>query len=119
MSNDVFVWSACHGHHHVANFASYELIGATGTVLTGRKQAFCLQDVESIQVGAPSAGYTCDFQGISPGWADVYGHGLTCQWIDVTGIAPGRYTLRVVVNPLRTIVEARYDNDVFEVAVDL
>ena len=112
-SNAVFQWSACHKHHHVANYASYELVGPTGTVLTARKQSFCLEDGEQVQPGAPPTGYTCLNQGISRGWADVYGRYLACQWIDVTDIAPGAYTLRIVVNPLRTIAESSYDNNLF------
>jgi hypothetical protein len=115
-SNDVFEWSQCHGHHHVRNFASYELLDATGTVvLTARKQSFCLEDVENIQPGIPATGYSCSDQGITRGWADVYSRFLPCQWIDVTNVAAGAYTLRIVVNPLRTLPESNYDNNTFTV----
>ncbi len=117
-SNDVFEWSPCHMHHHVRNFASYELLDATGTVvLTARKQSFCLEDVESIQPGIPPTGYSCTDQGITRGWADVYSRFLSCQWIDITGVPAGTYTLRVVVNPLRTLPESNYDNNTFTVPV--
>ena len=117
-SNDVFEWSPCHMHHHVKNFASYELLDAGGTVvLTARKQAFCLEDGEEVRPGIPSTGYSCQLQGITRGWADVYSRYLPCQWIDVTGIASGQYTLRVVVNPLHTLPESNYDNNTFTVPV--
>jgi hypothetical protein len=117
-SNDVFEWSQCHGHHHVRNFASYELLDATGTVmLTARKQSFCLEDVENIQPGIPATGYSCSDQGITRGWADVYSGGLPCQWIDITNVPSGTYTLRIVVNPLRTLPESNYDNNTFTVSV--
>jgi hypothetical protein len=117
-SSDVFEWSQCHGHHHVRNYASYELLDATGTtVLTARKQSFCLQDDEDIQPGVPPTGYSCTDQGITHGWADVYGRFLPCQWIDVTGIQAGAYTLRIVVNPLHTLPESNYDNNTFTVPV--
>ena len=119
-SNDVFEWSPCHGHHHVRNYASYELLDATGTVvLTARKQSFCLEDGESVQPGIPATGYSCTDQGITRGWADVYSRFLPCQWIDVTGVQAGSYTLRVVVNPLRTLPESNYDNNTFTVPVML
>ena len=43
-------------------------------------------------------GASTDFLYISPGWADVYGTGLQCQWIDVTDVPDGNYRLRVRVN---------------------
>jgi len=116
-SDPTFQWSACHMHHHVANYASYELVNSTGTVVTARKQAFCLEDSENVQPGAPRTGYSCLNQGISRGWADAYGRFLPCQWIDVTGVPSGAYTLRVVVNPLHTLPESDYTNNVFTVGV--
>jgi hypothetical protein len=117
-SNDVFEWSPCHMHHHVKNYASYELLDATGTVvLTARKQSFCLEDGENIQPGVPPTGYSCADQGITRGWADVYSRYLPCQWIDITDVPAGTYTLRVVVNPLRSLPESNYDNNTFTVLV--
>lgn len=112
-SNELFQWSPCHQHHHVKNYASYELLDASGVVLTARKQAFCLEDGEQIQPGIPATGYSCAHQGITRGWADVYSRYLPCQWIDVTDLGPGSYTLRVVVNPLRIVTESNYDNNQF------
>jgi Lysyl oxidase len=118
-SNPTFQWSPCHMHHHVVNYASYELANSTGTVITARKQAFCLEDIENVQPGTPSTGYSCLNQGISRGWADTYGRFLACQWIDVTGVPSGAYTLRVVVNPLHTLPESDYTNNVFTIGVQL
>ena len=116
-SNDLFQWSPCHQHHHVKNYASYELLDASGVVLTARKQAFCLEDGEQIQPGIPATGYSCTHQGITRGWADVYSRYLPCQYLDVTDLPSGQYTLRVVVNPLRILPEANYDNNEFTVGV--
>jgi hypothetical protein len=118
-SAGVFQWSACHQHHHVADYASYELIGDAGSVVIGRKQSFCLEDDQQVSPGAPPARYTCRNQGISRGWADVYGRFLPCQWLDVTDLPPGGYTLRVVVNPLNTVVESDTTNNVFTVRAQL
>jgi hypothetical protein len=118
-SDDVFRWSACHKHHHVTDYTSYELVGATDAVISARKQSFCLQDVEQVQPGAFPTGYSCLDQGISVGWADVYNNDLPCQWIDVTDVPPGSYTLRVVVNPTRRLPESDHDNNVFTVEVPL
>jgi hypothetical protein len=70
--------------------------------VAGRKQAFCLEDVliDPIAINPPQKTFNCTNQGISRGWADVYGSSLDGQWLDVTGITPGNYSLRVTVNPL-------------------
>jgi Lysyl oxidase len=99
VSDDRFAWSPCHLHHHVIGYAVYELRDASGAVVGGRKQAFCLQDTQQLRAGWPSHGYFCSNQGLSAGWADVYSRNLPCQWIDVTDVAPGMYTLAVRVNP--------------------
>jgi hypothetical protein len=118
-SNDVFQWSPCHMHHHVVNYASFELVDGAGNTVAARKQAFCLEDDRPVVLGAQSHHYSCVNQGISRGYADVYGADLACQWIDVTGMTPGAYTLRMVVNPLHTMIESDTTNDVFTVAVAL
>lgn len=94
---------SCHGHYHYKDFTNYELLSADGTVVeTGRKQAFCLMDLQNW--GSPDpAVYDCANQGISPGWADVYDHTLDCQWLDVTDVRRGNYLLRVTVNYARVL----------------
>ncbi len=117
---DLFVFSPCHGHYHLKGVADYELISSDGTVLiTARKQAFCLRDDIAAVAGAGPAKYNCDFQGISPGWEDVYDKSLDCQWLDITGVPDGDYILRVVLNPERVFVESNYDNNDASVAITL
>jgi hypothetical protein len=43
--------------------------------------------------------YDCEFQGLQVGYADLYPAELDCQWIDVTDLPPGDYTLHVLFNP--------------------
>jgi hypothetical protein len=117
VSNDMFQWSQCHMHHHVSRYTTYELLGPDGVVFTGRKQSFCLEDVRRMSPGTPSRGYTCLNQGISRGWADSYTRGLPCQWIDITDVPSGAYTLRVTVNPDHTLPESDYTNNEFTTAV--
>jgi hypothetical protein len=66
-----------------------------------------------------AARYDCNYQGISVGWADTYYNGLSCQYMDTTGVAPGRYTLRVTVNPDRVFPELTYDNNTAEAPVEI
>lgn len=77
----------------------------------GAKQAFCWLDSARIQGNLPPH-YNCGNQGITAGWSDIYNRGLDCQWIDITGVAPGDYQLRVNVNDSRQVtVESNYDNN--------
>jgi hypothetical protein len=94
-----FEFSPCHGHYHFTGFAEYELLDASGDVVGfGHKQAFCLVDSIRYVEGAPGPHTSCDFQGISSGWADIYDRTLDGQWVDVTGLPGGDYTLRITVN---------------------
>src|SRR5262249_31641191 len=63
--------------------------------------------------------YTCDFQGITAGCADVYSFDLGCQYLDVTGVPDGNYTLRVTVDPFGRIPELDETNNVATLAVTL
>lgn len=110
-----FEFSSCHGHHHLVDYASYELLAPDGSAAAiGHKQAFCLRD--SIQ-NAPdpdvpsSARYDCNNQGLQQGWADLYDASVACQWIDVTGVAEGDYELVVRANPAGLLDELALDNN--------
>lgn len=116
---NLFEHSPCHGHHHLSGAASYELLSADGrSVLVGRKQAFCLRDNAPFSsASGPSQGYDCDYQGITAGWEDIYPKNLDCQWLDITGLAGGTYTLKVTVNPIRVFEEANYANNASSITV--
>ena len=105
VNNPLFIFSPCHGHYHLEGYALYELLYlnetaviVNGTTVIGHKQAFCLEDYERWDASAGPAKFTCSNQGISVGWSDTYGSYLDCQWIDVTGVVPGKYLLRVSIN---------------------
>jgi hypothetical protein len=117
ISDATFTWSTCHNHHHFNGYATYELVDGGGVVVTGRKQAFCILDTIQRQVGVPSNGYNCANQGLTAGWADVDQRTLPGQWIDITGLPPGNYTLRVTVNPDHVLPESDLTNNVYEKSV--
>lgn len=120
--NPNLVWSPCHGHYHFSDYASYRVLDLEGNVVaTGHKQAFCLMDTNRVDPEAPhqSPHYTCSNQGISQGWADTYGSGLDCQWVDVTDLAPGHYQLEVSVNPAHVFAELDYSDNVVRIPVDI
>ncbi len=120
---DLFTFSECHGHYHFLGFADYALLDDTGAVvLTGRKQAYCMEDTDQYHQG-PHVGcskqYDCENQGIQAGWSDLYGNALDCQWLDVTETPPGSYRLLVGLNPGRTFEEISLDNNVAIVPVEI
>ena len=118
VSSGIFVWSPCHMHHHVAGFADYELRDGSGVVARGRKQAFCLEDTEQVSP-VPGHGYSCMNEGISVGWADVYSRYTQCQWIDVTNVPSGTYTLSVTVDSSGVLPDADPTNNAWTTSVTL
>jgi hypothetical protein len=117
----LFEYSPCHDHHHLSSAASYGLFTSDGrSVNVARKQAFCLRDnVAYSSSSGPSHGYDCENQGLTAGWEDIYPKNLDCQWLDITGLPAGTYTLRVTVNPSRVFAESNYGNNTASVTVQI
>jgi hypothetical protein len=120
-TNSLFRWASCHGHYHFEQFGDYTLLDTNGAVVAaGHKVGFCLEDVRAWSPTAnPATRYNCANQGIQSGWADVYGAGLPCQYIDISEVPPGSYTLKLVVNPAGLIKESNTNNNVTLVPVDI
>jgi hypothetical protein len=119
---EFFEWSECHQHYHYAGYAQYALKDASGaTVGTGHKQAFCVRDSEPWTADAEGEIplYNCGFQGLSAGWADTYAWNLDCQWVDVTGLPAGDYTLVLEVNPTHAFPERSWEDNRVELPVSL
>jgi hypothetical protein len=120
---DLFTFSPCHGHFHFSGFASYALLDTQGrTVLTGRKQAYCMEDTQRVVEGPSvqcSKEFNCDNQGIQRGWSDLYGNTLDCQWLDITDVPPGQYQIQVTLNPSRALQEVTLDNNTAAVPVTI
>ena len=123
---DLFTWSPCHEHHHFDNYAFYYLLDGDEVIGAGHKQAFCMVDWESWAwplLGPDDRVYNCFNQGLSLGWSDTYYAELDCQWIDVTDVPEGAYTLRMEINvpppgkAHAALVERRYDNNTLEIPV--
>jgi hypothetical protein len=123
---DLYTFSPCHEHYHFDDYAHYYLLDGEDVIAAGHKQAFCMVDWESFAwplLGPEDRVYTCFNQGISLGWSDTYFAQLDCQWIDVTDVPLGEYTLRMEVNvpppdkAHAALVERRYDNNVLEIPV--
>jgi|GEM_PF-1842772 len=103
---DLYVFDECHGHEHLTDFAGYALRDAQGNdVVTGRKQGFYLVDYHR-QCSDAAPITIGERMSISAGWSDIYVADIPCQWIDITDLADGAYTLRVGVDEKDIIQEA-------------
>src|SRR5256884_62594 len=120
-TNPQFVWAPCHGHYHFNNYANYRLLDSNGqSVATGLKIGFCLLDSIRWNANASSnAKYDCGNQGIQKGWGDVYDSTLDGQWIDITGVPDGNYTLEMEVNPQHRLPESNYDNNITRIPITI
>jgi Lysyl oxidase/Bacterial Ig domain len=123
----IYVNADGHHHWHLQKVARYSLWNATKTaeVAPAQKVGFCLEDSQHVEtnIGPKTAVYadnvapyrdfcqqyrpnaTGVYEGISPGWRDVYTRDLAFQWVDVSTVLPGEYWLREDVNPLGVVKE--------------
>lgn len=121
-----FVWHPEHAHYHFEDFALYELrrfrgdgrvdMSRRGLVASSGKVSFCVIDVERDR-DPDSPLYTLPhplynsclsavgFQGISPGWRDVYGAGTPGQFFPLRKLSAGRFALLVVSDPAGRLFE--------------
>ncbi|MEZ4753328.1 MAG: lysyl oxidase family protein [Bdellovibrionota bacterium] len=117
--NDQFMCSAGdgHGHGHMIGFADYRIFDPVSgfEAAKGHKEGFCLRDSACLNSTIPK--YNCDDQGISAGCFDIYTTEVGCQYIDITGVEPGNFVLKVSVNDAKLITESDYSNNLNEVPV--
>lgn len=140
---DLFRFSECHQHLHFQEYADYRLwtvagyanwvanrdltkptnsgrnanllsaARASGDLIVGRKQGFCIIDIQKFVPGAGGPVYrSCtQNQGLTAGWADQYAPNLACQFVEMTGVAEGDYVLEDQVNPEQLFPETSYVNN--------
>ncbi|XP_058813140.1 lysyl oxidase homolog 2B-like [Topomyia yanbarensis] len=107
-------WHLCHMHYHSMEvFATFDIFDLQGKkVAEGHKASFCLEDNQCLPGTEPK--YACanyGDQGISVNCADIYRHNIDCQWVDISELDFGQYTLRIAVNPEFKVPEISYDNN--------
>ena len=118
----MFSSANCHGHNHYQGYADYVLFDTQGNVIpVGFKNGFCVIDVGCF---GGTAQYGCSNMGISAGCYDAYGSGTTCNWIDVTDVPDGPYTLVLRTNwsHLPDAIgrhETNYENNYAQVCINL
>lgn len=113
---DQFEWDVCHNHWHYEGYAEYVLYDENGLEMPqiGFKNGFCVLDLECSDGG--TAKYTCGNMGITAGCGDIYSSSLSCQWVDITDVPAGSYTMVVRTNwdfspDANGSYELRYDNN--------
>lgn len=94
-------------------FATFDIYDNKGNrVAEGHKASFCLEDNQCLPGVQPK--YACanyGDQGISVNCTDIYKYTVDCQWVDITDIEPGIYTMKVAVNPEYKVPEITYENN--------
>lgn len=126
---ELSVWMAyhpAHNHFHVDNYASYQLMPASGEGLprNGTKTSFCIIDTDRVSAKLPGAPkrpvYSLcgtDRQGMSVGWGDSYGYHLDGQSIDITGLDDGDYVLSIHIDPQGHFLETSVTDNVSTVNI--
>ncbi|XP_076127499.1 protein-lysine 6-oxidase [Alosa pseudoharengus] len=108
-------WHSCHSHFHsMDQFCHYELLDAQSQVRVGEghKASFCLEDTSCDPGYYRRYACTSHTQGLSPGCYDTYNADIDCQWIDITDVRPGKYILKITVNPGYQVPESDFNNNV-------
>jgi hypothetical protein len=104
---------ACDGSLFLDDFLRYEIIDAELA-----RRASGVGDVAfSCQPGAmaeSSSPFDCDVIGLEAHSYRSYSSDADCQWVDVTTLPPGQYTLRVSVNADWRLTEQDFGNNVLE-----
>jgi len=96
-TNSQFSFNNCHNHFHYDSYAEYLLFKRDGTKMpAGFKNGFCVTDFGCGPGQTPK--FSCDNMGISADCYDTYWAEIECQWIDLTDVQDGEYTLVVRVN---------------------
>ena len=120
-----------HDHWHLFEMAQgvlAPLSNGTNKVGTSAKEGFHFSDVGAFDLSLPGApqskhylacigNTSCDpnalsaTEGISVGWGDTYRAGIAFQYIDITGVATGRYVITVTADPNGYLRESNITNN--------
>jgi lysyl oxidase len=113
-----------HNHWHVRDLQQYELIRVYNgvKVRTGAKHGFCFYD--NYNFGSTrdrfytrdsgACGERSDLRvkmGLSRGWGDIYRSRLPDQYIDITGLPPGKYRMRATADAANWFSESNNTNN--------
>jgi hypothetical protein len=113
-----------HDHFHVQRMMTYHLWGSSGTYRDA-KIGFCFFDTDHVrrslahsparavyrETGCAHRGALHTRNGVSVGWADRYPWNFAFQWIDITGLKGGTYTIRTAVDLYGYFAESSETNN--------
>lgn len=115
-----------HSHWHLRDLETSSLDRADNGVKVGStaKHGFCFFDNIKFNLllpgSPPNVSYTgcgtdptvlTQSMGLSIGWGDAYYYNLVDQWVDITGLVPGRYRLTTTADAQNWFVESdEYNN---------
>lgn len=114
-----------HDHWHIQGVMLYQLWNDGGMTRRGTKVGFCFLDSRPWNLSLPGApqsrvyperacGDSGDLQnqmGLSVGWGDEYPGNFTYQWIDITGLPAGDYTVQARADEQNWYLESNEGNN--------
>lgn len=117
-------------------FATFNIYNSTGhRVAEGHKASFCLEDNQCLPnikaryacadfgdqgrkiinffgfCGFKRALFSFQHKGISVNCSDIYRHNIDCQWVDISELDTGTYTIKISINPEFKVGEMSFDNN--------
>jgi putative cell wall-binding protein len=109
-----------HDHWHIQGVMLYQLWSDDGNTRRGAKVGFCFLD--STRRGSTSGsvyrmvdcgtrGSTENRMGLSVGWGDDYPANFAFQWIDISTLAPGDYTVQARADEQNWYLESDETNN--------
>lgn len=114
-----------HDHWHIQGVMLYQLWSADGVVRRGTKVGFCFLDSYRYNLSLPGApqqqvyperlcgdrGDLSNRMGLSVGWGDDYPASFAFQWIDITTLPPGDYTVQARADEQNWYLESNETNN--------
>lgn len=116
-----------HSHWHIRDLENYELdrLDNGSKVGTGMKSGFCFFDTTPYRLSLPGAPQTRQYSslscghadalnasmGLSVGWGDKYSWTLPDQYINITGLANGKYRLHATADANGNFAESNETNN--------
>lgn len=122
-----------HNHWHVGDLETGELLRLDNSTKVGAlaKHGFCFYDNYRYNLSLPGAPLSPFYTscgtasslhivpGLSVGWGDSYPWNVAYQYIDITGVANGRYRLQISASTALGFQESDYTNNVSWVDITL
>jgi putative cell wall-binding protein len=114
-----------HDHWHIQGVMLYQMWSANGVTRRGTKVGFCFLDSYRYNLGMPGApqsqvypehlcgdrGDLTNRMGLSVGWGDDYPANFAYQWIDISTLSPGDYTVQARADEANWYLESNETNN--------